>query len=122
MGIHWVLETQPVGGRGFVAESADEAARMCKEKQEYPASFCLTQIRTGVVTLTKLKVDREVRLGKADLVRLLRALRPHGITAMFYERQLGRLGPCAEPVMEGPLAGMFYVDVVKVLAGMGGDY
>ena len=120
--IHWVLEYQPIGARGFVAQSQEEAERLCAAQVEYPASLRLTQIREGVVVLTMLKSDRSVRMTFGDLKRLVRELHLQKIAHLYYERQIGRLGPLAEQVASGPLTGMYYVDIAMVVAGSDGDY
>ena len=120
--IHWVLEKQPVAARGFVAETQAEAERLCASHEEYPASCRITEVKKSVVTLTMLKSDRTVRMVVSDLVRLACQLHLHGIDHLYYERKIGRLGPIAEPVTDGPFAGMFYVNVALVAAGSNGDY
>lgn len=120
--IHWVLELQPVGARGFAVESQEEAEELCAGQEPYPASCNITQIRHGVVTLTMLHSDRTVRIVLADIVRLARELHRHGVKHLYYERRIGRLAPLAQIVTDGPMSGMYYVDVAMVVAGSDGDY
>jgi len=120
--IRWVIEKQPVAARGFVAKTQEEAEQLCEAQEEYPASCKITEVRQGVVTLTMLKSDRTVRIVLADLVRLARELHRHGVQHLYYERRIGRLGPLAQIVTDGPMSGMYYVDVAMVVAGSDGDY
>lgn len=120
--MRWVIESQPVAARGFVAETQEAAEEMCAAHEEYAASCKIIEVRKGVVTLTMLKSDRTVRIVLHDLVRLARELHRHGVQHLYYERRIGRLGPLAAPVSDGPFAGMFCVDIAKTVSGQDGDY
>jgi len=120
--IHWVLEFQPIGARGFITASQEEADELCRAQADYPASFRVTQIHCGVVTVTYMKIDNDVNVQRGDIVRLCRQLHKHKITDAYCERRQGRRVPFGTLVKSGPLAGMFHVSISAVVAGSDGDY
>lgn len=119
-GLYGVLTWEVGTARFYRCADEEEARRLCESRAEFPVEFHVMHL-TPITAVLSAALS-QVRLNKTFIHMAARLLWEHGFRHAYMERAKGRRMPYGVLIDDGPLAGLWYLDLAPIVAGNDGNY